>query len=132
MESLLKRGKISVNRLFNWLLNRMTTERGILEIIWITRFIAFILLLWYFLILFPVDETKKSTVHFILLFFFLYNIGIGRLLDTGDLVITLVHNSEVIHIKGLAEFRTVCHVLESRLGPPDRPLRTKQDLLRPT
>ncbi len=57
---------------------------------------------------------------------------IGRLLDTGDLVITLVHNSEVIHIKGLAEFRTVCHVLESRLGPSDRPLRTRQDLLRPT
>ncbi len=77
MEILLRRDKISVNRLFNWLLNRMMMERGILEIIWLTRFIAFILLLWYFLILFPVEEAKKSTVYFILLFFFLYNIGIG-------------------------------------------------------
>lgn len=43
---------------------------------------------------------------------------IARLLNMGDLVITLVHNSEIVHIKGLAEFRTVCRVLESRATLP--------------
>ncbi len=43
---------------------------------------------------------------------------IDRLLNMGDLVITLVHNSEIVHIKGLAEFRTVCRVLESRAALP--------------
>jgi len=77
MESLLNRGKASINRVFNWLFNRMKTERGILEIIWLTRFSAFLLLVWYFLILFPVEETKRNIVYFILIFFFVYNLGIG-------------------------------------------------------
>jgi GAF domain-containing protein len=77
MEILLRRGKVSVNRLFNWLLNRMKTERGILEVIWLARFSAFLLLLWYFLILFPVEESKKKYIFLILILFFLYNLGVG-------------------------------------------------------
>lgn len=50
---------------------------------------------------------------------------VGRLLNLGDLVITLIHNSETVYIRGLEEFRTVCFVLESRAALSPWPERVR-------
>jgi membrane protein YdbS with pleckstrin-like domain len=57
---------------------------------------------------------------------------LARLLNLGDLIITLVHNSETIAIRGLSEFRTVCRVLESRAAFPSWPERVRPRKQRPT
>lgn len=75
METLLAQGKERLSTWLDWLFKRMETERGVLEIIWIARFIAFLLLFLYFFVFFPI--LQQNIVNFLLIIFLVYNIGVG-------------------------------------------------------